>query len=101
MAEIPNDDPQPSLLPPATTAELTSNASLIHSAAKVLLRSDCHLGTQASPLAESADGNQVERKDFNPWGLHCHQAHLTRLCSQYPEDKRHRILTALEPAHNP
>lgn len=34
----------------------------------------------------------MERKSFNPWGLHCHQAHLTRLCSEYPENKRHRIL---------
>lgn len=66
--------------------------SLEESAAKVLLRSGCQLSTQASPLVESADGSQVERKSFNPWGLHCHQAHLTRLCSEYPEDKRHRFL---------
>lgn len=66
--------------------------SLKESAAKALLRSDCHLSTQASPLVESAVGSQMERKGFNPWGLHCHQAHLSRLCSQYPEDKRHRFL---------
>ncbi|EDL96880.1 rCG60962 [Rattus norvegicus] len=65
--------------------------SLKESAAKALLRSDCHLSTQASPLVESAVGSQIERKGFNPWGLHCHQAHLSRLCSQYPEDKRHRL----------
>ncbi|ERE91999.1 inositol hexakisphosphate kinase 3 [Cricetulus griseus] len=66
--------------------------SLKESTTKVLLSSDCHLSAQAPPLAESADGSQVERRDFNPWGLHCHQAHLTRLCSEYPEDKRHRFL---------
>ncbi|XP_038198481.1 inositol hexakisphosphate kinase 3 [Arvicola amphibius] len=66
--------------------------SLKESTAKVLLSSDCHLSTQASPQEESAEGSQVERRGFNPWGLHCHQAHLTRLCSEYPEDKRHRFL---------
>ncbi|GAB1300772.1 Inositol hexakisphosphate kinase 3 [Apodemus speciosus] len=75
--------------------------SLKESAAEVLLRSDCHLSTQASPLVESADGNRAARTGFNPWGLHCHQAHLTRLCSQYPEDKRHRILTTLERCTQP
>lgn len=78
---------------------LSSDASL-RSTAKVLLSSDCHLSMQASPQEESADGSQVERRGFNPWGLHCHQAHLTRLCSEYPEDKRHRILTTLATAHN-
>lgn len=66
--------------------------SLKESTAKVLLSSDCHLGTQASPLVESADGSQVERRGFNPWGLHCHQVHLTRLCTEFPEDKWHRFL---------
>ncbi|KAL4675875.1 hypothetical protein H8959_010020 [Pygathrix nigripes] len=62
------------------------------SPAKALLRSETHLNAPASSLAEDTNGNQVERKSFNPWGLHCHQAHLTRLCSEYPENKRHRFL---------
>ncbi|XP_036024340.1 inositol hexakisphosphate kinase 3 [Onychomys torridus] len=67
--------------------------SLKESTAKVLLSSDCCLSPQASPLVvESAGGSQVERRGFNPWGLHCHQAHLTRLCTEYPQDKRHRFL---------
>ncbi|XP_051009459.1 inositol hexakisphosphate kinase 3 [Acomys russatus] len=75
---------------PSPLAQLAH--SLKESTAKVLPRSDCHLSTQASQLVESADGSQVEKKSFNPWGLHCHQAHLTRLCSEFPEDKRHRFL---------
>lgn len=60
---------------------------LSHSLAKL------HTHPQVSSLAlEDANGNQVEARSFNPWGLHCHQAHLTRLCSEYPENQRHRIL---------
>ncbi|XP_008579785.1 PREDICTED: inositol hexakisphosphate kinase 3 [Galeopterus variegatus] len=66
--------------------------SLKESPAKALLRSKLHLNAQVSSLVEDANGNQVERKSFNPWGLNCHQAHLTRLCSEYPENKRHRFL---------
>ncbi|XP_008838370.1 inositol hexakisphosphate kinase 3 [Nannospalax galili] len=62
--------------------------SFKESTAKVLLRSNFPLSTQV----EGANGNQVERRNFNPWGLHCHQAHLTRLCSECPEDKRCRFL---------
>ncbi|XP_062954073.1 inositol hexakisphosphate kinase 3 [Cynocephalus volans] len=66
--------------------------SLKESPAKALLRSKLNLNAQVSSLVEDANGNQVERKSFNPWGLNCHQAHLTRLCSEYPENKRHRFL---------
>ncbi|CAH6789998.1 inositol hexakisphosphate kinase 3 [Phodopus roborovskii] len=66
--------------------------SLKESTAQVLLSSDGHLSAQASALLQSADGSPGERRGFNPWGLHCHQAHLTRLCSEYPEDKRHPFL---------
>ncbi|XP_039712206.1 inositol hexakisphosphate kinase 3 [Pteropus medius] len=68
--------------------------SLKESQATALLRSEFHLSTHVSSLVEDPDGNQAqdERKSFNPWGLHCHQAHLTRLCTEYPENKRHRFL---------
>ncbi|KAL2791664.1 inositol hexakisphosphate kinase 3, partial [Daubentonia madagascariensis] len=62
------------------------------SPAKAPLRPESHLNTQVSSLVEDANGNQVEKKSFNPWGLHCHQAHLTRLCSEFPKNKRHRFL---------
>nr|KAF6505588.1 inositol hexakisphosphate kinase 3 [Rousettus aegyptiacus] len=66
----------------------------LESPATALLRSEFHLSTHVSSLVEDPDGNQAqeERKSFNPWGLHCHQAHLTRLCTEYPENKRHRFL---------
>ncbi|MBZ3887567.1 Inositol hexakisphosphate kinase 3 [Sciurus carolinensis] len=66
--------------------------SLKESPAKALLRPEFHLNAQVSSLVQDVNGNQVERWSFNPWGLHCHQAHLTRLCSEYPEEKRHRFL---------
>uniref|UniRef100_A0A8C5LFV2 Kinase n=1 Tax=Jaculus jaculus TaxID=51337 RepID=A0A8C5LFV2_JACJA len=66
--------------------------SLKKSPAKALLESEFHLGTHVSSLVEGANGNQTESASFNPWGLHCHRAHLTRLCSEYPEHKRHRFL---------
>nr|XP_040138420.1 inositol hexakisphosphate kinase 3 isoform X1 [Ictidomys tridecemlineatus]XP_040138421.1 inositol hexakisphosphate kinase 3 isoform X1 [Ictidomys tridecemlineatus] len=66
--------------------------SLKESPAKALLRPEFHLNTQVSSLVQDANGNQVERRSFNPWGLQCHQAHLTRLCAEYPEDKCHRFL---------
>ncbi|KAG8512132.1 Inositol hexakisphosphate kinase 3 [Galemys pyrenaicus] len=64
--------------------------SLTESPAAALLRSEFHLNAQVSPLVEDAEGPQAERSSFNPWGLHCHQAHLTRLCAEYPENKRHQ-----------
>ncbi|XP_005389565.1 PREDICTED: inositol hexakisphosphate kinase 3 [Chinchilla lanigera] len=64
---------------------------LKESPTKALLRSEFHFSTQVSSL-EDANGNQVERRSFNPWGLLCHQAHLSRLCAEYPEDKRHHFL---------
>ncbi|XP_042636689.1 inositol hexakisphosphate kinase 3 [Orycteropus afer afer] len=71
-------------------AQLTH--SLKESAGKTLLRSEFHFKAEVSSLVEDTSGSQAERKSFNPWGLHCHQAHLTRLCSEYPENKRHRFL---------
>ncbi|XP_066134354.1 inositol hexakisphosphate kinase 3 [Saccopteryx bilineata] len=71
------------------------HAQLAHSLQEsptVLLRPKLHLSTHVSSLVEDANGNQAERRGFNPWGLHCHQAHLTRLCTEYPENKRHRFL---------
>ncbi|XP_004711808.1 inositol hexakisphosphate kinase 3 [Echinops telfairi] len=58
--------------------------SLSESPAKTLLRSEFHFNTAA--------GESQAERSFNPWGLHCHQAHLTRLCSEYPENKLHRFL---------
>ncbi|XP_004624286.1 inositol hexakisphosphate kinase 3 [Octodon degus] len=62
------------------------------SPAKAFLRSEFHFSTQISSLVEDAKRNQVEWRGFNPWGLLCHQAHLSRLCAEYPEDKRHHFL---------
>lgn len=78
---------------PLPTAALSS-ASLTCSPATALLRSEFHLNAQVSSLVEDANRNQAERRSFNPWGLYCHQAHLTRLCTEYPENKRHRILAS-------
>ncbi|XP_024622062.1 inositol hexakisphosphate kinase 3 [Neophocaena asiaeorientalis asiaeorientalis] len=66
--------------------------SLKESPATALLRSELHLKAQVPSLVEDVNGNQTERRSFNPWGLHCHQAHLSRLCAEYPENKRHRFL---------
>ncbi|XP_004389877.1 inositol hexakisphosphate kinase 3 [Trichechus manatus latirostris] len=66
--------------------------SLKESPAKALLKSEFHFSTEVPSPVEDASGKQAERRNFNPWGLHCHQAHLTRLCSEHPENKRHRFL---------
>ncbi|XP_036990359.2 inositol hexakisphosphate kinase 3 [Artibeus jamaicensis] len=66
--------------------------SLKESPATEYLRSEFHLSTHVSSLVEDAKENQDERRSFNPWGLHCHQAHLTRLCTEYPENKPYRFL---------
>ncbi|XP_048203904.1 inositol hexakisphosphate kinase 3 [Perognathus longimembris pacificus] len=66
--------------------------SLKESPANVLLRSEFHLNTQVSSMVEDPSAKQMEKKSFNPWGLHCHEAHLTRLCSEHTEDERHRFL---------
>ncbi|KAI5757658.1 unnamed protein product [Gulo gulo] len=66
--------------------------SLEESPATSLLRSEFHINAPVSTLVEDAKGNQAERRSFNPWGLQCHQAHLTRLCTEYPENQRHRFL---------
>ncbi|XP_017894788.1 PREDICTED: inositol hexakisphosphate kinase 3 isoform X2 [Capra hircus] len=66
--------------------------SLKESPATALLRSELRLKAQVPSLVEDANGNPTEKGSFNPWGLHCHRAHLTRLCAEYPENKRHRFL---------
>ncbi|XP_045691646.1 inositol hexakisphosphate kinase 3 [Phyllostomus hastatus] len=66
--------------------------SLKESPATGHLRSEFHLSSHVSSLVEDAKENQAEKRSFNPWGLHCHQAHLTRLCTEYPENKWHRFL---------
>ncbi|XP_007527506.1 inositol hexakisphosphate kinase 3 [Erinaceus europaeus] len=68
--------------------------SLKESPAKSLLRSEFCLSSQVLSLVEDAEKNQAqaESSSFNPWGLHCHQAHLTRLCAEYPKNKLHRFL---------
>lgn len=77
-------------LPPWRHTQLAH--SLQDSPATALLRSKFHLSTSVSSLVGDATGNQAERRSFNPWGLHCHQAHMTRLCTEYPENQRHRFL---------
>ncbi|XP_005995525.1 inositol hexakisphosphate kinase 3 [Latimeria chalumnae] len=42
--------------------------------------------------AEDANENQSERKGYNPWGLQCHRAQLTRMCSEGKENKFYRFL---------
>lgn len=66
--------------------------SLKESPATALLRSELRLKAQVPSLVEDVNGNPTEKGSFNPWGLHCHRAHLTRLCAEYPENKRHRFL---------
>ncbi|XP_012790237.2 inositol hexakisphosphate kinase 3 [Sorex araneus] len=66
--------------------------SLKESRATALLRSEFHLhSTETSLAAPEAEEHQAE-SSFNPWGLHCHQAHLSRLCAEYPENKLQRFL---------
>ncbi|NWQ59547.1 IP6K3 kinase, partial [Neopipo cinnamomea] len=57
---------------------------------KVLLRTDLQYHTDS--LLEDANGNQPERKSYNPWGLHCHRQHLNRLSSKHNENKLHQFL---------
>ncbi|XP_036212560.1 inositol hexakisphosphate kinase 3 [Myotis myotis] len=66
--------------------------ALPESPVTALLRSEFHLSTHVAFLVEDANGNQATRGSLNPWGLHCHQAHLTRLCTEYPQNKQHRFL---------
>lgn len=81
--------------PGLALSELSSSCSPARSPTKALLRSEFHFSTQMSSRMDDAHGSQAERRGFNPWGLLCHQAHLSRLCTEYPEDKRHRILAGL------
>ncbi|NXF12913.1 IP6K3 kinase, partial [Smithornis capensis] len=57
---------------------------------KVLLRTD--LQHHSDSLLEDANGNQPERKSYNPWGLHCHRQHLNRISSKHSENKLHQFL---------
>ncbi|NXF81050.1 IP6K3 kinase, partial [Sclerurus mexicanus] len=57
---------------------------------KVLLRTDFQYHTDS--LLEDANGNQPERKSYNPWGLHCHRQHLNRMSSKPNENKLHQFL---------
>ncbi|XP_043860542.1 inositol hexakisphosphate kinase 3 [Dromiciops gliroides] len=54
---------------------------------KTLLRTELHIS-----FMEDANGNQAEKKSCNPWRLHCHKEHLTRMYSEYQENKMHRFL---------
>ncbi|NWS28380.1 IP6K3 kinase, partial [Polioptila caerulea] len=57
---------------------------------KVLLRTDLQYHTDS--LLEDANGKQLERKSYNPWGLHCHRQHLNRMSSKHNENKLHQFL---------
>ncbi|NXK96860.1 IP6K3 kinase, partial [Formicarius rufipectus] len=57
---------------------------------KLLLRTDLQYHTDS--LLEDANGNQPERKSYNPWGLHCHRQHLNRMSSKPNENKLHQFL---------
>ncbi|KGL76413.1 Inositol hexakisphosphate kinase 3, partial [Tinamus guttatus] len=57
---------------------------------KMLLRTDLQYCTDS--LLEDTNGNQPERNSYNPWGLHCHRQHLTRMSSKYNENKLHQFL---------
>uniref|UniRef100_A0A8B9FEG9 Kinase n=1 Tax=Amazona collaria TaxID=241587 RepID=A0A8B9FEG9_9PSIT len=57
---------------------------------KRLLRTD--LQYRPDSLLEDANGNQPERKSYNPWGLHCHRQHLNRMSSKHNENKLHQFL---------
>ncbi|KAM8988201.1 inositol hexakisphosphate kinase 3 [Ara ararauna] len=57
---------------------------------KRLLRTDLQYRTDS--LLEDANGNQSERKSYNPWGLHCHRQHLNRMSSKHNENKLHQFL---------
>ncbi|XP_028925733.1 inositol hexakisphosphate kinase 3 isoform X1 [Ornithorhynchus anatinus] len=59
---------------------------------KALLRTEFHFRADVASFREDANGNQAEKKSFNPWGLHCHRVHLTRMYSEYQENKLHRFL---------
>ncbi|XP_010193158.1 PREDICTED: inositol hexakisphosphate kinase 3-like, partial [Mesitornis unicolor] len=55
---------------------------------KRLLRTELQYHTD-SLLEVNANGNQAERKSYNPWGLHCHRQHLNRMSSKHNENKLH------------
>ncbi|XP_062451094.1 inositol hexakisphosphate kinase 3 isoform X2 [Rhea pennata] len=57
---------------------------------KMLLSTDLQYCTDS--LLEDANGNQLERNSYNPWGLHCHRQHLNRMSSKYNENKLHQFL---------
>uniref|UniRef100_A0A8C0GSC7 Kinase n=1 Tax=Chelonoidis abingdonii TaxID=106734 RepID=A0A8C0GSC7_CHEAB len=59
---------------------------------KALLRTELQYHTDVSSLMEDTNGNQPERKSYNPWGLHCHQLHLNRMSSKLDENKLHQFL---------
>ncbi|XP_074167353.1 inositol hexakisphosphate kinase 3 isoform X2 [Sminthopsis crassicaudata] len=54
---------------------------------KTLLRTEIHV----SSFMENTNGNQTE-KSCSPWRLRCHKEHLTRMYSEYQENKMHRFL---------
>ncbi|KAG6935430.1 inositol hexakisphosphate kinase 3 [Chelydra serpentina] len=59
---------------------------------KALLRTELQYHTTVSSLMEDTNGNQPEKKSYNPWALHCHQLHLTRMSSKVDENKLHQFL---------
>ncbi|CAM2107397.1 inositol hexakisphosphate kinase 3 isoform X1 [Caretta caretta] len=59
---------------------------------KALFRTELQYHTAISSLMEDTNGNQSERKSYNPWALHCHQLHLNRMSSKLDENKLHQFL---------
>lgn len=66
-----------------------------------LLRSELRLHSPVPTLEGKEAEEHQAQSTCNPWGLHCHQAHLTRLCSEYQENKLQRILSCLPPSWVP
>ncbi|XP_044300213.1 inositol hexakisphosphate kinase 3 isoform X2 [Varanus komodoensis] len=59
---------------------------------KALLQTDLQYHRDVPALMKDANGNQAEKKNFNPWGLHCHKQHLNRMSSKHNENKPHQFL---------
>lgn len=77
-------------LAPWQPAQLTH--SFKESRTTALLRSEFRLHSPVPTLERKEAEEHQAQSTCNPWGLHCHQAHLTRLCSEYQENKLQRFL---------
>ncbi|KAM4795139.1 inositol hexakisphosphate kinase 3 [Rhinophrynus dorsalis] len=55
-------------------------------------RAECHFHSEISCQIGGPGVSHMKQVTYNPWGLHCHQQHLSRMSSEHHQNQIHKYL---------